>query len=188
METALEPLADLLTGVIVCSWPERAASHGVPSIIPTGRHSGKEWSMKVKEAMHQGVQWVEPGTSVFELARLMREYDIGAIPIGEKDRLIGMVTDRDIVCRCIAIGADPTASTARDVMTKGIVFCLDKQELDDAARVMETKRVRRLPVINSKKRMVGMLSLGDVYDKAQPTVSRQAMHGVSSHHKNERRG
>ena len=63
--------------------------------------------MKVKQAMHKGVQWVEPGTSVFELARLMREHDIGAIPIGENDRLIGMATDRDIVCRCIAIGDGP---------------------------------------------------------------------------------
>ena len=144
--------------------------------------------MKVKQAMHKGVQWVEPGTSVFELARLMREHDIGAIPIGENDQLIGMVTDRDIVCRCIAIGADPNSCTARDVMTDGIVFCLDKQELDDAARMMEMKKVRRLPVINGKKRMVGMLSLGDVYDKAQPAVSKQAMHGVSAHHKNGRRG
>ena len=73
-------------------------------------------------------------------------------------------------------------------MTEGIVFCLDKQELDDAARMMETKKVRRLPVINGKKRMVGMLSLGDVYDKAQPAVSKQAMHAVSAHHKNGRRG
>jgi CBS domain-containing protein len=138
--------------------------------------------MKVKQAMHKGVEWVEPGTSVFELARLMREHDIGAIPIGENDRLIGMVTDRDIVCRCIAIGADPKACTARDVMTKRIVFCLDKQELDDAARMMEAKKIRRLPVINGKKRLVGMLSLGDIYGKAQPAVSKQAMQGVSGHH------
>src|SRR6266567_3947564 len=120
--------------------------------------------MKVKQAMHKGVQWVDPGTSVEKLARLMREHDIGAIPIGENDRLIGMVTDRDIVCRCVAAGLDPKAATAWDVMSAGIVFCLDKQELDDAARLMEVKKVRRLPVINAKKRMIGMLSLGDVYN------------------------
>ena len=90
--------------------------------------------MKVKKAMHKGVQWVGPGTPVQQLARLMREHDIGAIPIGENDRLIGMVTDRDIVCRCIAAGLDPKTATARDVMTEGIIFCLDNQELDDAAR------------------------------------------------------
>jgi CBS domain-containing protein len=120
--------------------------------------------MKVKQAMHKGVTWVDPETPIEKLARLMREHDIGAIPIGENDRLIGMVTDRDIVCRCIAAGLDPKTATARDVMTEGILFCLDKQELDDATRIMETKKVRRLPVINGKKRMIGMLSLGDVYN------------------------
>ena len=89
--------------------------------------------MKVKQAMHKGVQWVNPRTSVEKLATLMREHDIGAIPIGENDRLVGMVTDRDIVCRCIAAGLDPNTATARDVMSEGIVFCLVKQELDDAA-------------------------------------------------------
>jgi CBS domain-containing protein len=138
--------------------------------------------MKVKQAMHKGVQWVGPDTSVARLAELMREHDIGAIPIGENDRLIGMVTDRDIVCRCLATGLDPETAIARDVMTEGIVFCRDKQELDDAARVMETKKVRRLPVINGKKRMVGMLSLGDVYHAASRPVGEEAMQGVSAHH------
>jgi CBS domain-containing protein len=139
--------------------------------------------MKVKQAMHKGVQWVGPGTSIAELAKLMREHDIGAIPIGENDRLIGMVTDRDIVCRCIAAGLDAKTASARDVMTEGIVFCLDQQELDDAARVMEMKKVRRLPVISGKKRMVGILSLGDVYHAAKRPISEEAMQGVSAHHK-----
>ena len=138
--------------------------------------------MKVKNAMHKGVTWVEPDTPVETLARLMREHDIGAIPIGENDRLIGMVTDRDIVCRCMAAGLDPKTAIARDVMTEGIIFCLDKQELDDAARVMEMKKVRRLPVINGKKRMVGMLSLGDVYHKAPDHLSDEVMNAVSAHH------
>jgi CBS domain-containing protein len=138
--------------------------------------------MKVKKAMHKGVTWVDPQTSVEQLARLMREHDIGAIPIGENDRLIGMVTDRDIICRCLAAGLDPKRTVARDVMTVGIIFCLDKQELDDAARVMETKKVRRLPVINGKKRMIGMLSLGDVYHTAPRHLGSEVMHAVSAHH------
>jgi|SRR5436190_5913607 len=138
--------------------------------------------MKVKQAMHKGVQWVGPGTSVEQLARLMREHDIGAIPIGENDRLIGMVTDRDIVCRCIARGLEPRATMARDVMTNGVVFCLDRQELHYVARVMKHKKIRRLPVINGKKRMVGMLSLGDVYGVAPRSVSEEVMENVSSHH------
>ena len=138
--------------------------------------------MKVKDAMHKGVDWVNPDTPVVELARLMREHDIGAIPIGEDDHLVGMVTDRDIVCRCIAAGRDPKSVTARDVMTEGIIFCLDKQELDDAARIMEMKQVRRLPVINGKKRMIGMLSLGDVYNAAPRHLGGEVMHAVSAHH------
>jgi CBS domain-containing protein len=141
-----------------------------------------EPSMKVKNAMHKGVTWVEPTTSVEQLARLMQKYDIGAIPIGENDRLVGMVTDRDVVCRCIAAGLHPKTTTARDVMTEGIIFCLDKQELDDAARIMETKKVRRLPVINGKKRMIGMLSLGDVCHRAPDHLSGEVMHAVSAHH------
>ena len=138
--------------------------------------------MKVKRAMHKGVTWIELDTPLDTLAILMREHDIGAIPIGENDRLIGMVTDRDIVCRCLAAGLDPKTTTARDVMTEGIIFCLDKQELDDAARIMEMKQVRRLPVVNGKKRMIGMLSLGDVYHRAPDHLGDEVMHGVSAHH------
>lgn len=138
--------------------------------------------MKVKQAMHKGVTWVDPRTPVEQLARLMREHDIGAIPIGENDRLVGIVTDRDIVCRCIAIGLDPKNTTAGDVMTEGVVFCLDKQELDDAARIMETKKIRRLPVINGKKRMIGILSLGDIYGAGAGHLSGEVMQSVAAHH------
>jgi CBS domain-containing protein len=139
--------------------------------------------MQVKQAMHKGVQWADPDTPISELAQLMRKYDIGAIPIGENDRLVGMVTDRDIVCRCIALGLDPNSTRARDIMTDGIVFCLERQELDDAARLMQTRKVRRLPVINAKKRMTGMLSLGDIYHAAPRSLSKHAMQAVSAHHK-----
>jgi len=138
--------------------------------------------MKVKKAMHQGVTWADSHLPVEQLAFLMREHDIGAIPIGENDRLIGMVTDRDIVCRCVAVGGDPKTTTARQVMTEGIFFCLDKQDIKRAARIMERKKVRRLPVIDGKKkRMVGMLSLGDVYGVGSPRASRRVMHAVSAH-------
>ena len=133
--------------------------------------------MKVKQAMHKGVRWVDPGTPIVELARLMREHDIGAIPIGENDRLVGMVTDRDIVCRCLAAGLDPKTQCAREVMTEGIVFCLERQELDEAARLMQSRHVRRLPVIP------GILSLGDLYNAAPRNLSKEAMQAVSAHHK-----
>jgi CBS domain-containing protein len=138
--------------------------------------------MKVKEAMHQSVQWVEPNTPLTELARLMREHDIGAIPIGENDRLVGMVTDRDIVCRCIADGRDISKATARDVMSKGILYCGDEQELDEAAQIMASKQVRRLPVINDDRRMVGMLSLGDMGQAGPRELTGKVMQAVSGHH------
>ena len=119
--------------------------------------------MKVKEAMHKGVEWVGPDTPVIELAKLMRKYDVGAIPIGENDQLVGMVTDRDIVCKGLAEESfEPGRATARDVMTSGIHCCSDDDDLAKAVRHMEALKVRRLPVINKSKRMTGILSLGDV--------------------------
>ena len=138
--------------------------------------------MKVREAMHKGVQWVDPETTVAELSRTMRKHDIGALPVGENDRLIGMITDRDIACRCFANGKHADALTARDVMSKGIVFCRDDEELDDAVHIMEQKQIRRLPVLNDKKRMVGMLSLGDVSHSSARELSGEVLQAVSAHH------
>src|SRR5262249_30005942 len=103
--------------------------------------------MKTKEAMHKGVEWVLPDTPVTAIAKKMLEQDIGAIPIGENDRLIGMVTDRDITLRAVAIGKDVSSLTARDVMTEGMAWCRDIDEVNQAASVMQTKQVRRLAVI-----------------------------------------
>lgn len=138
--------------------------------------------MKVKQAMHAGVAWVSPDTPAIELARLMREQDIGSLPVGENDRLIGMVTDRDIVCRCLAAGKDPNKATARDIMTKGVIYCRDTEDLDDATRIMESKRIRRLPVIDKGKRMVGMLSLGDISHAASRELCGEVLQAVSEHH------
>ena len=129
--------------------------------------------MKVKEAMHKGVDWVSPDTPVTELAKLMREHDIGAIPIGENDHLIGMVTDRDIVCKGLAQdNFDALRATARDVMTPGIHCCRDDDDLAKAVQHMEKLKVRRLPVINKSKRMVGILSLGDISHSARCNFDR----------------
>ena len=113
----------------------------------------------------------------------MREHDIGAIPIGEVDRLIGMVTDRDIVCKGLAQdNFDVRSATARDVMTPGIHCCRDDDDLAKAVRHMEALQVRRLPVINKSKRMVGMISLGDVGRSATADLLTQCVKGVSAHH------
>ena len=133
--------------------------------------------------MHKGVDWVSPETPVTELARLMSEHDIGAIPIGENDRLIGMVTDRDIVCKGLAQkNFDANRTTAREVMTPGIHCCRDDDDLAKAVRHMEQLQVRRLPVINKSRRMVGMLSLGDVGQSASGDLLSECVKSVSAHH------
>jgi CBS domain-containing protein len=138
--------------------------------------------MKVKDVMHRGAEWVSPDTALSDVAQRMRDLDIGAIPIGENDRLIGMVTDRDIACRAVANGQDMARLTARDVMSKGIFYCNDTEDLEDALRIMEQRQVRRLPVINDKKRMVGMLSIGDIGDAAPHELTGEVVAAVSAHH------
>ena len=139
--------------------------------------------MKVKEAMHKGVDWVGPDTPIADLAKLMCQHDIGAIPIGENDRLVGMVTDRDIVCKGLAQDRfEVRRATARDVMTPGIHCCREDDDLGKAVRHMEELKVRRLPVINKSKRMVGILSLGDVSHSAPRDLLSEIVKSVSAHH------
>ena len=139
--------------------------------------------MKVKDAMHKGVEWVSPDTLVVKLAKLMCGHDIGAVPIGENDQLIGMVTDRDIVCRGVAgNNFDASRTTARNVMTPGIHCCREDDDLAKAIQHMEELKVRRLPVMNKSKRMVGILSLGDVSHSAPDGLLVECMKSVSAHH------
>lgn len=138
--------------------------------------------MKVSEAMHQGVEWCAPDTTIQDIATLMREKDVGAVPIGENDKLIGMVTDRDIVTRGVARGYDLEKLTARDVMSEGIIYCFATDDLDNVIHFMEDKKIRRLPVISGEKRMVGILSLGDLSHAASRDLSGELIQAVSAHH------
>lgn len=138
--------------------------------------------MKVKDVMHKGVSWVQPDASLTAIAKIMKTEDIGAVPVGENDKLVGMVTDRDIICRGLGNGKTPEKLTAKDVMTKGITFCRENEEVDDAIRIMESKQIRRLPVIDKDKRMVGMLSIGDISHSMPQEMSGEVMRAVSAHH------
>lgn len=138
--------------------------------------------MKVKDVMHRGANWIDPETPIADIAERMHKDDIGAIPVGEHDRLIGMVTDRDIVLRGLRRKDEIAKLKARDVMTRKIIFCMADEELDDAVRIMERKQVRRLPVIDRDKRMVGMLSLGDVAAQASPSLCSETLRALSAHH------
>jgi len=138
--------------------------------------------MKVKDVMHRGVAWVQPDMPIAEIARRMRDEDIGAVPVGENDRLVGMVTDRDIVIRGLAGNADCSKLTAGAVMSKPIVYARSDEDIEDALHIMEKNRIRRLPVIDENKRMVGIVSLGDIAESAGRDLTGEVMRSVSAHH------
>jgi CBS domain-containing protein len=119
--------------------------------------------MQVHEVMTRGAECIRPTASVQEAARKMRDLDVGPLPVcGDDDRLKGMVTDRDIVLRAIAEGRDPKTTRVGDVMTPTIVHCFEDQDVTEAARLMKENQIRRLVVLNRDKRLVGIVSLGDL--------------------------
>ncbi len=136
--------------------------------------------MQVKQAMHPGVYWVDPSTPLCDIAKLMRDHNVGAIPVGENDRLVGMITDRDIVCRGLADGLDLECACARDVMSRGIHFTTESASIADAASIMEEHRIRRLPVINDEKRMTGMLSVGDISHAGQEQLCGEVLNAAGA--------
>jgi CBS domain-containing protein len=138
--------------------------------------------MKVKDVMHTGATWIDPEAPISDVAERMREEDVGAIPVGEDDRLIGMVTDRDIAVRGLSGKLDPLQLTARDVMSEPLFFCTANEDIEDAVRIMEREQVRRLPVIDENRRMVGMLSLGDVAARVSPALCAETVRAVTAHH------
>lgn len=133
--------------------------------------------MRVSEAMSRDVRIITPGQPVREAARLMAELDAGALPVGENDRLIGMITDRDIAIRAVAAGKGPDAPV-RDVMTPQIRYVYEDEDLSEAVKIMREAKVRRLPVLNREKRLVGILSLGDVA-VSEPPKATEAVRDVS---------
>lgn len=116
----------------------------------------------VKDAMTTDVELANPDTNITHIALLMKEQDCGSIPVVEAERLIGFITDRDIVLRCVAADKDPVMALAKDIMTDKILYCFDTDTLEQAAENMARNQVRRLPVITKEKKLVGIISLGDI--------------------------
>jgi CBS domain-containing protein len=128
--------------------------------------------MRVAEAMTGDVRVVTPDQSIIEAAKLMADCDCGVLPVGENDRLVGMVTDRDIVVRGLANGKTGETTTIREVMSEDVMYCFEEDDVCDVARNMGDLQMRRLPVVNRDKRLVGIVSLGDiaVTDEKQSTA------------------
>jgi CBS domain-containing protein len=134
--------------------------------------------MKVSEVMTKGVQLIEPTQTIREAARLMAEMDAGIMPVREGDRLVGMITDRDIAVRAVAEGKGPD-TPIREVMTEDVKYCYEDDDTADVARNMADIQVRRLPVLTRDKRLVGIISLGDMAVTDEAGKAGEAVAGIS---------
>lgn len=134
--------------------------------------------MQVSEIMTPDCQLIDPNASVREAAKRMRDENIGALPVGENDRLVGMVTDRDIAMRAVAEDKRPGTTSVRDVMSEKIFYIFDDDEIGQAARCMADHQVRRLPVLNHDKRLVGIVAMADLAHTGDE-AEKIALEGVS---------
>lgn len=136
-------------------------------------------AMKVHEIMTAHARSIGPENTLLEAAGLMRELDVGALPVCDQDELVGIVTDRDIVVRGIADARDPDTTPVSDVMSGATLSVSADQEVEEAVRLMEQHQVRRLPVLDNAKQLVGLVSLGDIATSSNPAFSGIALHDVS---------
>jgi CBS domain-containing protein len=134
--------------------------------------------MKIREIMSRDVRVASPDDNLQQAAQLMEKEDFGALPIGENDRLVGMLSDRDITIRAVARGLAPDRCKVRDVMTSDVKYVYDDESVADVARNMSELQVRRLPVLNRDKRLVGIVSLGDLA-VSEPKPAGEALHSIS---------
>lgn len=123
--------------------------------------------MQAKDIMTKKAEIIAPDTTLNQAAEMMKSQDIGFLPIGENDRLIGAITDRDIVIRGLAAGKDADNTTVRDIMTDEIRYCFEEDSLEKVTEIMSKSQIRRLAVLSAEKRIVGIISLGDVATKSQ---------------------
>ena len=135
--------------------------------------------MRVSEAMSRDVRIANPEQTIGEAARIMSEIDVGALPVGENDRLVGMITDRDIAVRAVAADKPPTTKV-RDVMSREVLYCYEDQDLDELAINMGDEQVRRMPVVNRDKRLVGIVSVGDLAQTGNATTTGRAVADIST--------
>jgi CBS domain-containing protein len=134
--------------------------------------------MKISKCMTRDVQLASPTQSIRDAAKMMADIDAGSLPVGQDNRLVGMITDRDIAIRAVAEGKSPD-TPVREVMSQEVLYCFDDQEIEEVARNMADIKVRRLPVLNRSKHLVGIVSLGDLSRKQQPEVTAKAVSNIS---------
>lgn len=137
--------------------------------------------MKIKEIMTSDVEIVQPGDTLQTAAQKMRERDVGFLPVFDGDELIGVVTDRDLIVRAMADGANPREVLGRDLLTSPAIYCFEDQELEDAARLMHLNRIRRLVILHrGDARLAGVISLGDLVGTIDDVLTGRVMQSVST--------
>ena len=135
--------------------------------------------MQVREIMSKNVRLAAPNDTIEQAARLMKKMDCGSLPVGENDRLVGVITDRDIALRAVANGKSPQQCKVKDVMSKGIKYVYEDEPTEAVAESMSKLQLRRLPVLNREKRLVGIVVLGDLATRQDGPLAGEALHGVS---------
>jgi CBS domain-containing protein len=142
--------------------------------------------MQVQQIMQRQVSFAQPNMTIRDAARKMRADNLGALLVSDNGRLVGMVTDRDIVVRAVAEDGGTGNTSVRDVMSQGVCYCFESDDLDKAAQVMARHQVRRLPVINEEQQLVGVVALADL-GRAGDGAAQNALMGISEPTDTERR-
>jgi len=135
--------------------------------------------MLVKDVMTSGAATISPEATIQEAAQKMKDLDVGPLPVCENERLVGMITDRDIATRSTAEGEDPYTGHVREAMTPEINYCYDDQDVAEAAQLMQEKQVRRLAVIDHEHHLVGMVSIGDVAARADAKTGGKTLEATA---------
>jgi CBS domain-containing protein len=135
--------------------------------------------MQVSQLITRNVETIAPDATVREAAQRMRSADIGSLPVCDGDRLLGMITDRDITVRAIADGLDPARTPVQDAMTPSVSYCFDDDDVRQAARIMEDKQIRRLPVLNHDRKLVGILAQADLARAGEDQLTGEVVQKIS---------
>jgi CBS domain-containing protein len=146
--------------------------------------------MQIREMMTKNVEVLAPHASIRDAAAKMRDLDVGGIPVCDGQKLQGFLTDRDLAIRAVAEACDPAKTKISEVMSPNITYCFDDNDVEEAAQMMESKQIRRLPIVDREKRLVGIVSLGDIAVRSEGArrqePAAEALEGISQPAKRQR--
>jgi CBS domain-containing protein len=167
-------------GFISQAWLARSLPLSMNCVATHYLSGERNTTMQLRDIMTTEVERIHENISLQEAAQKMRDFNVGLLPIYDGDRLVGMLSDRDIAVRATAEGRNPAQTAVREAMTQNIIYCFEDQSVEEAATMMADHQIRRLIILNRDKRLVGMVSLGDLATQAKSqSVAGEALSGVS---------